>query len=119
MIRASPSEVVMITETEILTIVKSVSSRQLRLWVSQEWVRPARSDEALAFNNADLARIQMLDMLHNQLELGDEAIPVILSLIDQIHGLREQMRIVSEAIAEQPERVQIEIRECACRDPSD
>lgn len=86
---------------EVLLKIKSVSVTQLQVWVSEEWVRPAQGDADYIFNDADLARIRLLDFLENQLEVGNEAMPIILSLIDQVHDLREQLRIISDVIETQ------------------
>lgn len=101
----------MINEREVLSRIKSVTAVQLRIWVSEEWVRPMRSGAVVVFNDADIARIRLLDMLDNELELGSEAIPIILSLIDQVHDLREQTRIISKAIENQPDDIRMKILE--------
>ena len=95
----------MVDEVEVLVQIASVSAVQLRIWVSEEWVRPTRNDRGLVFNEADVARVRLINMLYNELEVGEEAIPIILSLIDQVHDLREQMRIISDAIDEQPDEI--------------
>ncbi len=107
----------MIDEKEILIRIKGVSALQLDLWVCERWVRPAHKGKALAFNDADIARIHLLHTLNNELEVGDEAIPIILSLIDQLHEMRGHMGALSRAIETQPEPVREEIIERAkkCR----
>jgi chaperone modulatory protein CbpM len=99
----------MINEHEVLSKITSISAVQLRIWISEEWVRPARSGDNVVFNEADLARVRLLDTLKNQLEIDHEAIPIILSLLDQVLDLRKQMRIVSNVIEAQPDNVRIEI----------
>ena len=99
----------MITEHDVLLEVERVTEVQLRVWVSENWIRPAQSGNSVAFNEADLARIRLLDMLNNQMEIDIEAIPIILSLLDQVHDLREQMRIICSAIEAQPDEIRNEI----------
>jgi len=103
----------MIDQKEILIRVKGVSSVQLTLWVDEQWVRPAHCGQDLAFNDADIARVCLLHTLYNELEVGDEAIPIILSLIDQVHEMRAQMLTISSAIDTQPEEVRQRILEQA------
>jgi len=107
----------MIDEKEILIRVRGVSALQLDLWVCEQWVRPARSGKSLAFNDADIARIHLLHTLNNELEVGNEAVPIILSLIDQLHEMRGHVRALSSAIESQPETVREKIIEQAkkCR----
>jgi chaperone modulatory protein CbpM len=95
----------MLREQEVLSVVTSVSDVQLRVWVSEEWVKPAHDGTNPIFNDADVARVRLLDTLINQLEIDHEATPIILSLIDQVHDLRAQMRSMSQAIEGQPDDV--------------
>ncbi|VAW21269.1 hypothetical protein MNBD_ALPHA12-2013 [hydrothermal vent metagenome] len=103
----------MIDQQEILIRVKGVSSVQLDFWVCEHWVRPARSGNDFAFNEADIARVHLLHTLNNELEVGEEAIPIILSLIDQLHEMRAHMHTISSAIDTQPEEVRRQILEQA------
>ena len=99
----------MITEHDVLLKIESVTAVQLRVWITEEWIRPAQSGSTVTFNEADLARIRLLDMLNNQLDIDSEAIPIILSLLDQVHDLREQMRILCTAVQAQPDDIRAEI----------
>jgi chaperone modulatory protein CbpM len=99
----------MITEIEILTKVHGVTRSQLRLWVSESWVRPARSGSELVFNDADIARVRLLATLCCDFEVGDEAVPIILSLIDQVHDMQAQMRVIAHAIDAQPDDIRVKI----------
>lgn len=101
----------MLKEQEVLSVIASVSDVQLRVWVSKDWVRPAQDGSTPVFNEADVARVRLLDTLINQLEIDHEATPIILSLIDQIHDMRAQMRRVSEVIEEQPDDIRRTILE--------
>ncbi len=105
----------MIDQQEILIRVKGVTSVQLTFWVHEQWVRPARSGKDFAFNDADIARVHLLHTLNNELEVGEEAIPIILSLIDQVHEMRARMLTISSAIDTQPEDVRLHILEQALK----
>ena len=94
---------------EVLLSIEGVSAVQLELWVTEEWIRPFKSGAVIAFNEADVARIRLIDLLQNQLQVNEEAIPIILSLIDQAHDLKAQMRLVANAIADQPEDIRSKI----------
>ena len=106
----------MITEIEILARVKGVTTTQLHLWISEQWVRPAQSGNAKLFSEADIARVRLLATLCEDLEVGNEAVPIILSLIDQMHDMHEQMRIIAGAIEAQPDDIRVRILECARKD---
>lgn len=87
----------MITFTAVLARLPGLDERRLRVWIEQDWVRPVRREGELMFANIDVARLHLLLDLE-QLEVGDGAMPVVLSLLDQLHATRRQMRHLVEAL---------------------
>jgi chaperone modulatory protein CbpM len=75
-----------------------VGDADLLVWIEQRWVLPARQDEAFVFDEADLARARLIRELRHDLLVNEEAIPVVLSLLDQIHALRRALARVNAAI---------------------
>ena len=63
----------------------------LEAWVTEEWLIPGGSAEAPAFTDADIARAALIRDLTQDLAVNDAGIGVILSLIDQVHGLRRTL----------------------------
>ncbi len=93
----------MLGERDVLTRVRRVQLRELRLWVREGWVRPAESDNGPSFDELDVARIRLVRDLRKDLSLPTDTVPVILSLLDQVHGLRRELRSLAEAVDAQPE----------------
>lgn len=87
----------MITFTAVLARLPALDERRLRLWVEQDWVRPVRSQGELMFAEIDLARLHLILDLQ-ALEIGEGAMPVVLSLLDQLHETRRQMRRLVQAL---------------------
>jgi chaperone modulatory protein CbpM len=71
-------------------------------WVEAGWLLPRQEGASRDFSEVDLARAQLIQDL-GRLGANDEAIPVILDLIDQVHGLRRTLRDLLSAIHAQPE----------------
>ena len=65
-------------------------------------IRPAAGDER-GFSEADLARATLIRDLEDTLGFDEEQVPVLLNLIDQIHGLRAEMKTLLEAYEGLPE----------------
>lgn len=76
---------------------------ELLLWVERRWVLPAEQDGDHVFSEADIARVQMIVDLRRDLAIDDEAMPVVLDLLDKLHGLRHQMRELLAAVQDLPE----------------
>ncbi|MCM2277177.1 MAG: chaperone modulator CbpM [Oligoflexia bacterium] len=55
------------------------------------WIVPADPIEA-GFDEEDLARLRLIHELQRDLGVNEEAIPIILGLLDQLHALRVALR---------------------------
>lgn len=69
-------------------------------WLDAGWLCPARDDEAFRFSEVDLARARLICDLTRDLGVNDEAVPIILDLLDQVHGLRRRMSALHRALAD-------------------
>jgi chaperone modulatory protein CbpM len=66
----------------------SIKPHDLLNLIVKEWIVPADS-ERHCFDEEDIARVRLISELLNELEVGENAIPIILNLLDQIHVLRK------------------------------
>ena len=48
------------TEQMVLTEIRRLTRRELRLWVHEGWVRPAMSETGPLFDDLDVARLRLL-----------------------------------------------------------
>ena len=80
-----------------------VAVEDLTGWVERRWVLPSRQGAELAFDEVDLARIRMILDFHRDLAIDDEAMPIVLDLLDRLHAARVQLRAVLQGVAELPE----------------
>src|SRR5262249_32651066 len=90
-----------------------VDATALETWVTAGWLIPRRDEEAADFSEADLARACLIRDLQHDMGVNEEAIPIVLDLIDHVHGLRGMPRDGATAVCSQPEdmrgRIAIEI----------
>jgi chaperone modulatory protein CbpM len=63
----------------------------LEAWIAEEWLVPGGTTDEPAFTDADVARAALIRDLRHELEVNDPGIGVILSLLDQVHGLRRTL----------------------------
>ncbi len=88
----------MITITAVLARLPGLDEQRLRLWIAQDWVRPVQGGSEPLFADIDLARLRLILDLQDTLEVGEGAMPVVLSLLDQLHATRRQMRRLVQAL---------------------
>jgi chaperone modulatory protein CbpM len=82
-----------------------LDATSLEAWVAAGWLIPRRDDEAAEFSEADLARARLIRDLQRDMGVNEDAIPIILDLLDQVHGLRQMLRDVATAVCVQPEEM--------------
>ena len=93
-------------------VVESVgiSTAELRVWCEAGWVAPAEGEDGRVFDDVDLARIRLVRELRDDLGLDAEAIPVVLSLVDQLYGVRRELRALARAVDQQDREIAARIR---------
>ncbi|MGI3211806.1 hypothetical protein ACROSR_11890 [Roseovarius tibetensis] len=92
-------------EQSVVARIERVNLQELRLWVQQGWVRPADSPDGPIFDELDVARIRLLCDLRKEMSLPNDALPVVLNLIDRLHQTRRELGALARALDEQPEDV--------------
>jgi chaperone modulatory protein CbpM len=60
----------------------------LDVWVEEGWLIPGETEPEQAFYEADLARVDLIRDLIEDLGVNTEGVGVVLNLVDQVHGLR-------------------------------
>ena len=105
----------MIGFDEVLIRYRSLERRELLRWVEERWVLPERQAGTWVFHEVDVARIELIIEIRRDFAVDDEAMPLVLSLLDQVYSLRRQMRRLCDAVAAQPDDVQTAIRQALPR----
>src|SRR5665809_71177 len=99
----------MLSEKDLLARVQTLTVTRLRVWVAQGWIKPA-DKAAQSYSEADLARAALICNLEDELGFAEEDVPVLLNLIDQIHGLRAELRGLLATLDELPPEVRSVVR---------
>jgi chaperone modulatory protein CbpM len=58
----------------------------------------------------DVARLELICEIRHEFSIDEEAMPLVLGLLDQVYDLRRQLRRMCDAVAAQPPEVQAVIR---------
>jgi chaperone modulatory protein CbpM len=99
----------MVPEHDALQRVVGVTEIRLRTWVSRGWVSPTQTETGYVYSELDIARCDLIRQLRDDLEIDRETVPVVLSLLDQVYGLRRELRALMRAVERQPESVRRQI----------
>ncbi|MBR0655914.1 chaperone modulator CbpM [Plastoroseomonas arctica] len=69
-----------------------LAPEDVRRWVADGLLRP---EEGEVFGEIDVERVRLIIDLRDTLDLGEDALPVVLGLLDQVYALRRQLRALT------------------------
>lgn len=65
---------------------------ELQRWIVAGHVRCEAAAGAPCFHEIDVERVRLILELRHDLEVNEEALPVVLSLLDQVYALRRRLK---------------------------
>jgi chaperone modulatory protein CbpM len=94
------------TLSEVTVMLGRVERVEVQTWIEHGWVAPSeRAGEEPVFSDLDVARAVLICDLRHDLDVEEETMPLVLSLLDQVYALRRRLNVLSDALLEQPEEV--------------
>lgn len=84
----------------VVTQLPGLRRQDLERWISNEWVRPEYHAGQCLFREIDVARARLIKELRDDMNLSEDALPVVLSLLDQLYDARRHMRKLSDALGQ-------------------
>ncbi|HUH84972.1 MAG TPA: chaperone modulator CbpM [Stellaceae bacterium] len=100
----------MIAFDAVLRLIGDLQADELRRWIAERWVRPESEATGYVFHEVDVARVRLIRELRYELAIDEEALPVVLGLLDQVYALRRRLVRLQAAIDEQPEELRAALR---------
>ena len=98
------------TLEEVLEMLATrIDRTTIEEYIARQWVRPRRKQKGWNFEDIDIARLELVCHLTQDIEVNEEGMDVVLSLLDQLYGLRAHMQKLAHAIAQQTPEVQTKI----------
>jgi chaperone modulatory protein CbpM len=94
----------------VLSRIEGLDAAELEHWIEVRWVRPERLAEGYVFHDIDVARIHLIVELRHDLMIDEEAMPVVLNLLDQVYALRHRLKSLSEALDALPPEIKETLR---------
>jgi chaperone modulatory protein CbpM len=82
----------------VITEIAGLHREDLERWIDNDWVRPGGRAGAYVFFDIDVERVRLIQDLRHDMQIDEEALPVVLMLLDQVYDLRRRMRELGEAI---------------------
>ncbi|MDO5657473.1 MAG: chaperone modulator CbpM [Paracoccus sp. (in: a-proteobacteria)] len=92
-------------DRELIELIEHLTESRLQTYLRLEIVRPVMGEGAARYREVDLARARLACDLEQDYALGDDGLRLVLSLLDEMHGLRGDLHSLLSAVAEQPDEV--------------
>lgn len=96
----------MIRESQLIARYTYLERQVLITWIEEGVITPHSDAEGYLFDQVDESRVALACDLHYRMGLDHASLPVILSLIDQLHDARRHLRALTRAVCEQPDTIQ-------------
>ena len=104
----------MIGFDELMRRFAGLDAAELSRWVENRWVVPETAaeegGERWVFHEVDVARVELILDIRREFAVDDEALSLVLGLLDQVYSLRRQMRRLCDALEQQPPEIRDAIR---------
>ena len=104
--------------TAVVALFSGLSEVELVTWVERGWVIPEDAGSSLEFHEIDVARVRLIRDLRHGMDIGEDAVPLVLSLLDQVYELRSRLKSMLHAVEAQPGDVKVAILAALDRDPA-
>lgn len=90
---------------------RGLTENDLSRWIDAALVRAEGRPGNWRFQEIDVARIRLILELRDELEIEEQSLPVVLSLVDQLYDLRRRMARLNEAMADIPPEIRTALLE--------
>jgi len=94
------------SEDDVINAVARLTRIQLVRFVEFDLIKPQRADSGYVFRRIDIARLELLCDLSQDLDLDEVALGIVISLIDQLHAARQDLAALARAIDALPADLQ-------------
>lgn len=102
-----------LTEDEVLAAIPRLTRTRLVVFIETKMVIPVRQEtegpSAHVFRQIDFARLRLLCDLADDLDLDNDALSVVVTLIDQLHATRADLLAIARAVEAEPPDVRARI----------
>jgi chaperone modulatory protein CbpM len=107
----------MISLEDLLRRHTTLNRRELVAWVENRWVLPERRDRTWIFHDVDVARVELILEIRQEFAIEDDALSLVLGLLDQVYELRRQLGRLCDALAVQPTEIRAAVKRALPRSP--
>ncbi len=91
------------TQDHAIAAVPGLSHSRLAAFLAADLVMPLSSTTGPMFRSVDLARLELLCDLADHFDLEDDALGIVIGLVDQLHTARLRLHAMALAMEAEPQ----------------
>ncbi|MGV6812442.1 MAG: hypothetical protein ACWA47_09365 [Brevirhabdus sp.] len=105
----------LVLKEELLAQVPGLTAARLDRMVEIKIVTPVEGRTSPAFAEPDVARICLACELADSFDMNEDALEIVIALTDKLHAMRADLRVLMQAIEEQPRPTRADIGQAMLR----
>tara|TARA_R110002049_G_scaffold23781_7_gene84898 strand:- start:120639 stop:120980 length:342 start_codon:yes stop_codon:yes gene_type:complete len=94
---------------QLIARVTSLTADRLRHFERLRIVTPVMTADGPRYHTLDLRRITLLCELSDDFDVNEDALVIIMSLLDQLHGAQSRLDQMVQAIAAEPSEIKLRL----------
>ncbi|WP_131113692.1 chaperone modulator CbpM [Lichenihabitans psoromatis] len=88
----------MISLDVLIVTMAGLHRAEVEHWIEADWLRPAALQGTWLFDEIDVARLRLIRELRDDLGLREDAIPIVLRLLDQLYDERRRLLVLRDVL---------------------
>ncbi|HVB68478.1 MAG TPA: hypothetical protein VNE67_11540 [Acetobacteraceae bacterium] len=94
----------------VLALLGDLDAGELAAWIERGWVQPETGEAGWEFLEIDVARVRLIHDLRRHMDVAEDTVPLVLSLLDQVYELRARLRDVLATVDRQSPEIRAALR---------
>lgn len=94
---------------QVIAHVTSLTAERLSHFERLRIVTPVTTPDGPRYRMLDIRRITLLCELTDDFEVNEDALVIIMSLLDQLHGAHSKLEQVMQAIGAEPSEIKLRL----------
>jgi chaperone modulatory protein CbpM len=94
---------------QVIERVTSLTAERLSYFERLSIVTPIITPDGPRYRNLDVRRVTLLCELPDDLEVNEDALVIIMSLLDQLHGAHSKIEQIVRAIDQEPAEIKLRL----------
>lgn len=99
---------------QVIATVTTLTAERLSHFERLHIITPVQTSEGPRYQTLDVRRITLLCELTDDFEVNEDALVIIMSLLDQLHGAHNKLDQVVQAIGAEPSEIKLRLSQRLC-----